>query len=60
MELTNLGVAYCINISVINDDVRETNETFFLTPLPMISRDEVVGGPFIIVIIDDGDGEQET
>ena len=47
----------CINVSVVNDDVRESNETATIIASPLFSRDEVVGGPFIIVLIDDGDGE---
>ena len=57
MELIRLGVSQCINITVVNDDVRESNETATIIPLPLVSRDEIVGEPFIIVITDDGDGE---
>ena len=57
MELIRLGVSQCINITVVNDDVRESNETATIIPLPLASRDEIVGEHFIIIIIDDGDGE---
>jgi hypothetical protein len=55
VELIRLGVSQCINITVVNDDVRESNETATIIPLPLVSRDEIVGEPFIIVITDDGD-----
>lgn len=56
--LPALGVIQCINVTVINDDVREPNETLILQPEPYNPLDEVVGvEQFTIVIIDDGDGE---
>ena len=56
--LTALGVAQCINVTVINDDVREPDEMVVLKAEPQNPRDEVVGvGKFTIVIMDDGDGE---
>ena len=58
IELTELGSRQCINISIVNDDLRERNETFIVTPVPLDSDDVVVGGPFTAVILDDGDGEK--
>lgn len=56
--LTALGVAQCINVTVINDDVREPDEMVVLKAEPQNPRDEVVGvGEFTVVIMDDGDGE---
>ena len=37
VNLTSLGQTECINITVVNDDVRESNETLFLRPVSTIS-----------------------
>jgi len=42
---------------VVNDDVREINETLFLRPMSTNSRDMVTGVNFTLVVLDDGDGE---
>ena len=57
VNLTSLGQTECVNITVVNDDVRESNETLFLRPVSTISRDMVTGVNFTLVILDDGDGE---
>ena len=56
--LTAIGVAQCINVTVVNDDVREPDEMVVLKAEPQNPQDEVIGiGEFTIVIMDDGDGE---
>lgn len=57
LELTALQTADCLTLTLLNDDVREFNETAILTLVPENSRDQVVGDGFTIVIIDDGDGQ---
>ena len=57
VNLTSLGETECINITVVNDDVREINETLFLRPMSTNSRDMVTGVNFTLVVLDDGDGE---
>ena len=58
LELTTLGSSQCFIVSLVNDDVRESNETIVITPVPLDPDDNVVGGHFTIVILDDGDGEK--
>lgn len=56
--LMALGATQCINVTVVNDDVREPDEMVVLKAEPQNPRDEVIGiGEFTIVIMDDGDGE---
>lgn len=57
IAFSTLGDAMCINVTIVNDDVREPNETVMLSPIPGIPTDRVVGENFTMVILDDGDGE---
>ena len=51
----------CINISVVNDDVREFNETASLVIIPQDPVDQVAEGNFtMIIIVDDGDGKIQS
>ena len=51
----------CINVTVVNDDVRESNETALLVLVPEEGADEIAEGNFsTIIIIDDGDGKKES
>ena len=56
LELTTLQTPQCITLALLNDDVREFNETVTLTPVPENPKDQVVGNGFTIIIIGDGDG----
>ena len=57
LVLTALGETQCSDFMVVNDDVREPNETAILTP--MVSGDLIHGDVtnFKILINDDGDSE---
>ena len=51
----------CVNISVVNDDVREFNETASLVIIPQDPVDRVAEGNFtMIIIVDDGDGKLQS
>ena len=51
----------CINVTVMNDDVRESNETALLVLVPEEGADQIAEGNFsTIIIIDDGDGKKES
>ena len=51
----------CVNISVMNDDVREFNETASFIIIPQDPVDQVAEGNFtMIIIVDDGDGKLQS
>jgi hypothetical protein len=49
---------HCFRFSIIGDDRRELNETFFITFYPANSLDRISGGSVVtVVIIDDNDSK---
>ena len=56
LTFTELRTTQCINLTVVNDDVQEMNETVMITPSPVNPLDTVVGGGYNVSIMDDGDG----
>ena len=61
IELTSLRVPHCVDFVVVNDDVREFNETATLTLTPGESIDQIAEGSFVtVIIVDDGDGKTQT
>ena len=57
-QLSNL---FSVNISVVNDDVREFNKIASLVIIPQDPVDQVAEGNFtMIIIVDDGDGKIQS
>lgn len=57
LTLLSVGDSGCINITVVNDDVRENNETVVITAVPQNSQDVALNAAFTLTILDDGDGQ---
>ena len=55
---SSVGVVWCQSVTIVGDNIRESDEMFQVLVTPVNAKDSIIGPDMVTVtILDDGDGK---